>query len=191
MTLSTGETVTVSYGPVSRHPRDAPRAGRSRKSVHRAARDLSARSLNTYATLYNAVCQRDWFQARARGYKSTLEAALHGDNIPTSVVENLIETTRAGVAPLRRYHQLRRRLLKLPSYHVYDFSIPLVTFDKKYHYDDVLDWIVEAVAPLGSDYQAADARRASRADGSTSTRTKASARARTRRRCTARTRTCC
>ena len=73
---------------------------------------------------------------------------------PTSVVENLIETTRAGVEPLRRYHRLRRRMLKVPSYHVYDFSIPLVTFDKKYKYDEVLDWIVEAVAPLGPEYQA-------------------------------------
>ena len=42
----------------------------------------------------------------------------------------------------------------MPSYHVYDYSIPLVTFDKKYQYDDVLDWIVESVAPLGPEYQA-------------------------------------
>jgi oligoendopeptidase F len=110
--------------------------------------------LNTYATLYNGVCQRDWFHARARDYKTTLDAALHGDNIPTSVVENLIETTRAGVEPLRRYHQLRRRVLGVPSYHIYDFSIPLVTFDKKYEYEQVLDWIVQSVAPLGQDYQA-------------------------------------
>jgi oligoendopeptidase F len=37
---------------------------------------------------------------------------------------------------------------------VYDFSIPLVTFSKKYDYDSVLDWIVDAAAPLGSDFQA-------------------------------------
>jgi oligoendopeptidase F len=37
---------------------------------------------------------------------------------------------------------------------VYDFSIPLVTFDKKYAYDSVLDRIVTSVAPLGPDYQA-------------------------------------
>ena len=74
-------------------------------------------NLNTYATIYNGVCQRDLFHARSRGYKTTLEAALHGDNIPTSVVENLIETTRAGAGPLRRYHQLRRKALGVPSYH--------------------------------------------------------------------------
>ncbi len=169
------------------------RRGASRRIARRRSRALHETyqaTLNTYATLYNGVCQRDWFQARARGYKSTLEAALHGDNIPTSVVENLIETTRAGVEPLRRYHRLRRRALGVPSYHVYDFSIPLVTFDKKYQYDDVLDWIVDAVAPLGPDYQARMREGLRRAAGSTSTRTKASGRAPTRRRCTARTRTC-
>ena len=55
---------------------------------------------------------------------------------------------------MRRYHQLRRRVLKVPSYHVYDFAIPLVTVDKTYNYDEVLDWIVDAVAPLGQAYQA-------------------------------------
>ena len=153
ITLSNGEEVTVSYGQyrailATRHEQA------DREKAFTALHQTYKSSLNTYAALYNAVCQRDWFQARARGYKSTLEAALHGDNIPTSVVENLIETTRAGVAPLRRYHQLRRRLLKVPSYHVYDFAIPLVSFDKKYDYEQVLDWIVEAVKPLGPEYQA-------------------------------------
>jgi oligoendopeptidase F len=152
VTLSNGEEVTVSYGQY-RAILATRREQADREQAFTALHDTYKSSLNTYATLYDAVCQRDWFQARARGYKTTLEAALHGDNIPTSVVENLIETTRAGVGPLRRYHQLRRRTLKVPSYHVYDFSIPLVTFDKKYDYDAVLDWIVRAVAPLGPDYQ--------------------------------------
>jgi oligoendopeptidase F len=152
VTLSNGEAVTVSYGQY-RAILATRREQADREKAFVALHETYKASLNTYAALYNAVCQRDHFNARARGYTSTLEAALHGDNIPTSVVENLIETTRAGVGPLRRYHQLRRKALKVASYQVYDFSIPLVTFDKKYDYDAVLDWIVEAVAPLGPDYQ--------------------------------------
>ncbi|HVD94495.1 MAG TPA: oligoendopeptidase F [Vicinamibacterales bacterium] len=153
VTLSNGEEVTVSYGQyrailATRHEQA------DREKAFTALHEIYKSSLNTYATLYNAVCQRDWFQTRARGYKTTLEAALHGDNIPPSVVQNLIETTRAGVAPLRRYHRLRRRMLKVPSYHVFDFAIPLVTFNKKYNYEDVLTWIVDAVAPLGPEFQA-------------------------------------
>src|SRR4051812_29040659 len=151
--LSTGEEVTVSYGQY-RALLATRREQADREAAFSALHETYRAALNTYATLYNGVCQRDWFQARARGYTSTLEAALHGDNIPTSVVENLIETTRAGAEPLRRYHRLRRKALGVSSYQVYDFSIPLVTFDKKYPYEDVLDWIVSSVAPLGTEYQA-------------------------------------
>jgi oligoendopeptidase F len=150
--LSSGEEVTVSYGQY-RAILATRREQADRAAAFEALHGVYERSVNTYATLYNGVCQRDWFQARARGYKSTLDAALHGDNIPTSVVENLIETTRAGVEPLRRYHRLRRKALGLSSYYTYDFSIPIVTFDKKYEYDEVLDWIVDAVEPVGGNYQ--------------------------------------
>ena len=56
--------------------------------------------------------------------------------------------------PFRRYHQLRKRVLNLSDYYVFDAFVPLVDYDVKYAYDDVLDWIVEAVAPLGPAYQA-------------------------------------
>src|SRR5436190_319767 len=153
VTLSNGDEVTVSYGQY-RAILATRREQSDRATAFLALHDVYQANLNTYASLYNGVCQRDWFQARARGYGSTLEAALHGDNIPTSVVENLIETTRAGVEPLRRYHRLRRRILKVPSYHVYDFSIPSVTYGRKYTYDEVLDWVTSSVAPLGPEYQA-------------------------------------
>ena len=153
ITLASGEQVTVSYGQY-RALLATRREQSDREAAFTALHETYKSALNTYASLYNGVCQRDWFAARARGYTSTLDAALHGDNIPTSVVENLIETTKAGVEPLRRYHRLRRKALGVPTYQVYDFSIPLVTFDKKYQYDEVLDWIVDSVAPLGPEYQA-------------------------------------
>ncbi len=111
------------------------------------------KNVNTYASLYNGVLQRDWFLAQARGYTSTLDAALHGNNIPTAVVENLISATKAGTEPLRRYHRLRRRALGLEAYHTYDSLIPLLEFDRKYPYEDVLEWLPASVAPFGADYQ--------------------------------------
>src|SRR5207245_3683658 len=86
-------------------------------------------------------------------YRSTLEAALHGNNSPPAVVENLIESTKAGTEPLRRYHRLRKRVLGLQSYHNYDAAISLVDFDRKYPYDEVLAWLPASVEPLGRGYQ--------------------------------------
>jgi oligoendopeptidase F len=152
ITLASGDEVVLTYGQyralleTNRHQDD-------RASAYRAFHGAYAANQNTYASLYNGVLQRDWFHARARGYTSTLEAALHGNNIPTSVVDNLIQVTREGVEPLRRYHRLRRRVLGLPQYKLFDVFVPLVEHDARYAYDEVGDWIVESVAPLGHEYQ--------------------------------------
>jgi oligoendopeptidase F len=151
--LSTGVDVTLTYGQY--------RAilATNRSQVDRAAafhefHKLYAANVNTYASLYNSVLQRDWFYSQARGYRTMLDAALHGNNIPAAVVENLVATAKAGTEPLRRYHRLRKQVLGLQNYHAYDTFIPLVDFDRKYPYEDVLQWLPESVAPLGHDYQA-------------------------------------
>ncbi|HEV3057663.1 MAG TPA: oligoendopeptidase F [Vicinamibacterales bacterium] len=149
--LPSGADVTLTYGQyraiLATHRRQDDRAA-AFAAYHR----VFEAHLNTYASLYNGVLQRDWFHAQARGYKSTLEAALHGNNIPTTVVTNLIESTKAGTAPLRRYHKLRKRVLGLEAYHNYDSTIPLVDFDEKYPYEHVLEWLPASVAPLGAAY---------------------------------------
>lgn len=108
---------------------------------------------NTYAALYNGILQNDWASAQARGYESCLEAYLDGDNVPVAVYESLVNTVKNGTAPLRRYYQLKKERLGLDEYHLYDGMIPMVDFDKTYEYDDIQEWIIEAVAPLGKAYQ--------------------------------------
>ncbi len=149
--LTTGD-VTLTYGQY-RAILATNRQQADRETVFREFHALYGSSVNTYASLYNSVLQRDLFFAESRGYKTTLEAALHGNNIPTAVVENLIETTKAGTDPLRRYHRLRKRVLGVDSYHAYDTTIPLIDYDRRYQYEDVLDWLTASVAPLGADYQ--------------------------------------
>jgi oligoendopeptidase F len=152
ITLASGERVTLTYGQY-RALLETNRNQEDRATAYRAFHQVYADDQNTYAALYNGVLQRDWFHARARGYASTLEAALHGNNIPTSVVENLISATKEGVEPLRRYHRLRRRVLGLDRYRLFDVFVPLVHHDVKYPYDEVGAWIVDSVATLGGDYQ--------------------------------------
>ena len=153
ITLSTGQSTEVSYGQY-RKLLATCRAQSDRRLAYEALYDTYAANLNTYAAIYNGVMQGNWFEARARGYQSTLDAALFGNAIPTSVVENLIGEAKQGVAPFRRYHELRKRVLGLNDYYVFDALVPLVESDERYRYDEVLEWIVEAVAPLGTAYQA-------------------------------------
>jgi oligoendopeptidase F len=150
--LSTGSEVTLTYGQY-RAILATNRNQADRGAAFTAFHELFAANINTYASLYNGVLQRDWFHSQSRDYRSTLEAALHGNNIPPAVVENLIESTKAGTEPLRRYHRLRKRVLGLQSYHNYDAAIPLVDFDRKYPYETVVDSLAPSVAPLGREYQ--------------------------------------
>jgi oligoendopeptidase F len=152
ITLSTGEKVTMSYSQY-RAVLATNRSQQDRRQAFLAHYGTYATNLNTYATLYHTVCQRDWFHARSRKYQTTLDGALHGNNIPRAVVDTLIATTRAGVEPLRRYHRLRRRALKLERYCPYDFSIPIIEWDRRYPYPEVVEAVVQAVAPLGPEYQ--------------------------------------
>ncbi len=152
ITLANGSETTLTYGQyrailaTNRNQADREAAF---KAFHRTFRA----SLNTYASLYNGVLQRDWFYSQARGYTSSLEAALHGNNIPPSVVENLIAEAKAGTEPLRRYHRLRKKALGLETYHSYDATIPIVDFERTYPYEDAVGWLPESVAPLGTTYQ--------------------------------------
>jgi oligoendopeptidase F len=150
--LSDGSKVTLTYGQY-RALLETNRNQDDRANAYRTFHQAFADNQNTFAALYNGVLQRDWFHARARDYKTTLDAALHGNNIPTSVVENLIAVTKQGVEPLRRYHRLRRRVLGVSTYRLYDVFIPLVEHAARYAYDEVGAWIIDSVAPLGRDYQ--------------------------------------
>jgi oligoendopeptidase F len=152
--LSTGADTTLTYGQY-RAILATNRSQADRASAFKAFHGTYQATVNTFASLYGGVLQRDWFHAQARGYRSTLDAALHGNNIPPAVVENLIAEAKAGAEPLRRYHRLRKRALGLSTYHSYDTTIPILEFDRQYPYEDVLEWLPASVAVLGSDYQSA------------------------------------
>lgn len=111
-----------------------------------------AATTNTYAALYNGVLQRDWFNAQARNFPGTLEAALDGNAIPTAVVTNLVDAVRKGTAPLQRYAKLRKKLLGLDSYHLYDSFLPIYKTDQAYPFTDSRALVLASVAPLGADY---------------------------------------
>ena len=95
----------------------------------------------------------DVFRARARHYSSSLEAALFPDDVPVSVYENLIRSVRANFAPLFRYFELRRGVLKLNELHHYDTYVPLVAeIESQISFDEAIDKVVSALQPLGKEY---------------------------------------
>lgn len=150
--LSDDKEVIATAGNYSRTLR-VNRNQEDRKKIFEAHYNTFKQNENTYASIYNAICQRDWANAQARDYKSCLEASLDVDNIPVTVYENLINTAKVNSAPLQRYIKLRAKVLGLKEYHNYDGSIPLIEFEKTYPYEEAKELVLPSVAPLGKDYQ--------------------------------------
>ena len=151
MELSDGRKLTVSPAAYS-SLLHSERIQEDREKVFRAHYGVYSGTANTYASIYNSILQRGWFHAQARGYATVLEAKLEGNAIPQTVLETLVSTVRGGTGPLQRYHQLRRKALKLESYHLYDGFLPIVHIEKKYPYETVRDLILDSVKPLGDSY---------------------------------------
>ena len=107
----------------------------------------------TYSTLLAGSIKKGLFYSRAKNFSSYRAKALFSENIPGEVYDNLIESVQENIAPLYKYFELRKRLLKLDELHAYDCSVPLVK-DIKWHmpFEQAVEEIGSALKPLGKDY---------------------------------------
>ncbi|HEX3356987.1 MAG TPA: oligoendopeptidase F [Tepidisphaeraceae bacterium] len=108
---------------------------------------------NTMAASLDASVQRDVYYAKARGYKSAIDAALFPDHVPMSVYDNLIKSVHKNLPALHRYYELRRKKMKLKDIHHYDTYVPILSdLEKRHTWDEAVKVVVEALAPLGDEY---------------------------------------
>lgn len=108
----------------------------------------------TFGTMMDAQVQKVAFYTKARKYGSALEGALDANNVPTSVYTRLIEGINRNIANFHRFLGIRKRMLGVDELHYYDLYAPLVSsVDLDYTPEEGERLIVDAVAPLGTDYQ--------------------------------------
>ena len=108
---------------------------------------------NTIAALYAGNVNQDIFSMRARGYGSSLEQALYGNKVPTSVYRNLIDCIHKNLPTLHKYYRIRKRALGLDELRHYDVYVPLVKSVKTHTtYEEAVEIVRNALAPLGKEY---------------------------------------
>lgn len=109
---------------------------------------------HTIADLYAASVQEDIFQSKARGFRSSLDAALFPDRIPRSVYTSLIETIHEAFPSLHEYYRVKAKVLGKEKLHHWDCYMPMVDGFQSHHtYDEAVALINEAVKPLGEEYR--------------------------------------
>ena len=108
---------------------------------------------NTIAALYAGSVNQDVFMMRARGYESSLHAALYGNKVPVSVYHNLIDCIHKNLPTLHEYYSLRKKALGLDELRHYDVYVPLVkSVQTKTSYEEAVEICRKALAPLGKEY---------------------------------------
>ena len=108
---------------------------------------------NTIAALYAGSVNQDVFTMRARGYDSSLHAALYGNKVPLAVYHNLIDCIHKNLDALHKYYSIRKRALGLSELRHYDVYVPLVkSVQTKTTYEESVEICRAALSPLGKEY---------------------------------------
>jgi oligoendopeptidase F len=108
---------------------------------------------NTLASLMRTNVYKAMFNAKVRGYESTLHAALDGANIPVEVYMNLVNSVNDNLAPLHRYAKLRKKILGVDELHGYDlYNTLFPDADMKVTFDEAKELVAVGLEPLGEDY---------------------------------------
>lgn len=111
---------------------------------------------NTLGAALGGMLKTSRFYAEARKYPSSLAAALDGNNIPTSVYSELVDTLESNLAPLHRYLEIRKKVLRVKELHMYDLYAPLASdpFDN-ISWSEAKEMMFRGLAPLGDEYLSA------------------------------------
>ena len=132
-----------------------------RESAHRRVRRESyekyfgefKKYINTFAALYGGSVKFDNYFADVRGHENALSGGLHGNAVPVSVYDSLIEAVHGALPAMRKYIDLRKKVLGLEELHMYDLYNPMVEQENEtYTYEQAKAMVKEALAPLGEDY---------------------------------------
>ncbi|HPG43310.1 MAG TPA: oligoendopeptidase F [Acholeplasmataceae bacterium] len=153
VTLSDGKELTITQSNYRSLLAETASA-EDRKLIFEAAFKRYKDNKAAFASAYNLVLQQLSANYKSRNYESALEAALFRNNIPTSVFHNLKDVAYENTSHIKRYIQLRKKHLKLETYHTYDRFLKLARDDSKYSFETARNLFFEAIDGMDPHYVA-------------------------------------
>jgi oligoendopeptidase F len=151
ITLSDGDTVRLDPSAYTKYRAVANRDDRIKvfQSFFGAQRAFR----RTLGTSLAAHVQTHLYDRDLRHFKTCLEDALFGDNIPVTVYNRLVTDVNANLPTLHRYLKLRQRMMGLNDLRYEDLYAPIVKeVDMQFTPESALDLVLKATKPLGEEY---------------------------------------
>lgn len=125
-----------------------------RKNTFREYYKVYHQFRNTLAMTLSRQMKKDNFVAKIRGFKTAREAALFYNEIDEKVHDQLLDVINDNLDLMHRYVRLKKDLLELDELHCYDLYVPtFVAEAKTYSIDEAKEIIMNALKPLGEEYQ--------------------------------------
>ena len=125
-----------------------------RREVYETFYDEWADYRNAVGAAYRNSVKTDVKLARARNYDTAREAALDGPNVPVEVYDTLVDTVNDNLDVLGRHADLKRRHVGADELRMWDLYVPMVDGESPdVEYEQAKEWVTEAMAPLGEEYQ--------------------------------------
>ncbi len=127
----------------------------------RVRKDAFHTLLGTYKKFQNTIAKT--FQGNVESlislskiyhYSSSMEASLFSDKIEEKTYHNLIDTIHKHMDVVYQFFALKKEVLKLEEFHLYDGYAPLIEgTTKNYSFEEAKQIVCEALKPLGETYQ--------------------------------------
>ena len=152
ITLANGEKIELTDSNYSRLIESNDR--NVRKQTFDLLYDTYASFKNTITSTYTGDMDANINIAKLRGFNSAREASLFGDNVNTSIYDNLIDTVNKNIDVIYKYYDLKKDVLKLDELHLYDIYAKLIDTKEldNYTFEDAKNLVIEALSVLGEDY---------------------------------------
>ncbi len=147
-----GEAVEITQSNLTSLLKEPDRA--FRQDVHESFYEELGSYRNAMGTTLSKAVKTHVKLAESRNYESAREAAMDGPNVPVDVYDALVDTVRDNLDALRRHAELKRRALGVDDLEMWDLYMPLTeTESPDLEYEDATTYVVDALSPLGEEYQ--------------------------------------
>ncbi len=124
-----------------------------RKEVREKYNKTLARYGVSSAQFLNGYVKANITNSKLHNFDSAWDSKLFGLNMPNEVFETLRKTVEENIPIYKKYYKLYKDVLKLDDLYQYDLNMDLAQSDKEYSVEDAQKLILEAIKPLGEDYQ--------------------------------------
>lgn len=108
---------------------------------------------NTITSTFDGSIKQSVSIAKLRKYNSAFESSLFKDEISMDVYNTLVNTIHENLNIFHKYYDLKKKVLNLDEFHLYDVYVEMVKdYDKKYSFDEAKQIVINALSVLGNDY---------------------------------------